>query len=135
MSETNGYANPAELFTPQKRNYADIDIDGLGKFRLRDLNAEEAAGYAADRFTKQGELRRAGLITANARIIVLCCVDNEGNLLFNRDDVPRLQELPAGRVAVTVSAVVRFSHTRFAPVWATNASRSPSPSRSPRVMS
>jgi len=109
MSETNGYMSPAELFTPQKRVFADVDIEGLGRFRLRDLTAEEAAGYAADRFNKQGELRRAGLISANARIIIICCVDGEGNLLFGRDDVAKLQTLPAGKVAALAEACLLHS--------------------------
>lgn len=109
MSETNGYAKPAELFVPQKRNYADVAIEGFGKFRLRDLTAEEAAAYSADRITKQGEIRRGGLITANARIIVLCCVDAEGNLIFSRDDIPRLQELNAGKVAALAEACLQHS--------------------------
>ena len=109
MSESNGYALPADLFTPQKRTFADVTIDGLGKFRLRDLNAEEAAGYAADRFTKQGEIRRSGLVTANARVIVLCCVDADGNQIFNADDVRRIQELPAGKVAALAEQCMKHS--------------------------
>ena len=102
--ETNGYMSAADLFKPMKRNFKDVCIEGFGKFRLRDLNAAEAAEFGAERFTKTGDVNRSSMITANARIIVLCCVDEEGNPVFSRDDVHRIQELPAGKVAQLAEA-------------------------------
>ncbi len=97
--ESNGYINPAELFKPIARDYVDVEIEELGKFRIRTITAGEAAEYAADRLTKNGELRRSGIVSSNARIIVLCCVNENGDRIFSRDDVHKLQELPAGPVA------------------------------------
>ena len=97
--ESNGYVKPDELFKPMVRRFEDVTITGLGKFRLRTLTAGEAAQYAAKRISRDGGMSHQGMLTSNARIIVLCCVDHEGNQIFSDDDILRIQQLPAGQVA------------------------------------
>lgn len=110
MSESNDYATAESLFgSPNKRTFTDVEIDGLGKFRLRDLDAREAAEYESEKFNKRGELSRNALITANARIITMCCVDVDGNPIFSREDVYKIQLLPAGQVADLAQACIAHS--------------------------
>lgn len=106
---TNGYIQPEELFTVPKRQFADVEIKDLGRFRLRTLNAKEAAEYAAERYNKRGEINRYSIVSANARVIQLCCVDSEGNQIFSKADIEKIQELPAGKVAALAEACLDHS--------------------------
>lgn len=98
--ESKGYTTAQELFcAARRRSYTDVEIPGFGRFRLRTINAEEAAQLEAEQISPVGKLSRRGLITRNARIIQLHCVDANGELLFTRDDIVKIQQLPAGEVA------------------------------------
>ena len=110
MSE-NGYAKPEALFTADrfKREFGEVEVVGLGRFRMRTLNGEEAARFSAGKISKQGELSRIGLITTNARAVQMVCVDAEGNLLFSEADVPKINQLPAGPLAEFAEACMQFS--------------------------
>lgn len=109
MSESNGYAKPEELFVPFKREFAEVTVDGLGKFRMQTVNAEEAARFAAEKFNKLGELSRNALVTNNARAIQMICVDGDGNKIFSKDDIAKIQELPAGPVMELAQACLKHS--------------------------
>lgn len=97
MSETNGYATPDLLFgSPVKRRFADVQVEGLGKFRIRSLTDLEKSSYDAAAINKDGKFNRMAAVSANARICVLCCVDGEGNPIFCDEHIGKLQELDAG---------------------------------------
>ena len=99
MSEGNGFATREMLFgSPPVRRYCEVAIDGLGKFRIRSLNDKEKSGYNAEAINKDGKFNRHAAISANARLVALCCVDGDGNRVFTADDVPKLQELDSGLV-------------------------------------
>lgn len=97
MSETNGYATREQLFKPLNRRYKDVEV-ALGKFRLRSLNAAEYGEFEAEKINSQGKLSRNALITNGARLIQLCCVNAENELIFGRSDVGQLQDLEAADI-------------------------------------
>lgn len=109
MSEANGYAKPDELFRPIAREFFDVEVESLGKFRMRTLTAKEAAEFSAAKFDKLGQLSRNGLIKSNALAIQMVCVDGEGNQVFSRGDVEKIQELPAGPVSELAQACMKHS--------------------------
>ena len=96
MSE-NGYVTPEQLFKPLNRKYHDVEV-GLGKFRIRSLNAAEYGEFEAEKISPMGKLSRNALITNAARLIVLCCVNEQNEPIFSRSDVSRIQELDASGV-------------------------------------
>lgn len=93
MSESNVYATPDTLFAsgPQRR-FKDIEVDGH-KFRLRSLLASESNPWAVKSQTSKG------MVTAGARLIVLCCVNGNGERLFSDLDVVKLLDMDAAFIA------------------------------------
>lgn len=105
MSESNGYATPEALFgAPCKRRFADVEIEGLGKFRIRSLSDKDKSTYDAAAINKEGKFNRNAAISANARLVQLCCVDADGNQMFSVNQVPQLQELDAGALGELADA-------------------------------
>lgn len=106
MSESNGYATRESLFAvPPARRFKDVECS-LGKFRLRSLNDLEFCTYRSASVGKNGKVDTLATVTANARLVVLCCVDADGNCLFTSSDVPALQMLDAGQLAELADACV-----------------------------
>lgn len=108
MSETNGYAGPDEIFKPLNRRYEEWQ-GALGKFRLRTLSAAEYEEWDSEKVNAQGKLSRSAMNTQNARLIVLCCVNSENELIFTRNDVHRFQELDAGNVLELAQACAKHN--------------------------
>lgn len=93
MSETNGYATPELLFNqPVKRRFKDVEIHGH-KFRLKSLNSTEAAKFARESESRNGSM------SVNSRLIVLMCVDVDGNAMFTTEHIRQWQEQDARFVA------------------------------------
>jgi hypothetical protein len=93
MSEGNGYATAAALFgRPSERRFKDVEVDGH-KFRLRSLLASESNPWAVQSQTSKG------MVTAGARLIVLCCVNADGQCIFSKLDVVKLLDMDAAFVA------------------------------------
>ena len=93
MSESNGYATrEALLSAPMPRRFKDIELNGH-KFRLRSLTPSESNPWAVKSGTDKG------LVTAGARIIVLCVVNGEGQRIFSDNDVAQIMEMDAAFVA------------------------------------
>ena len=100
MSETNGYVKRDALFAVADRRYTDVEIDGLGKFKIQTLNDLEKSEYDAQAINKRGAFNRRAAVSANARLIVLCSVEPQ----FSADDVRRIQSLDAGAVEKLATA-------------------------------
>ena len=93
MSEGNGYATPDTLFgKPPERRYKDVEVDGH-KFRLRSLLACESNPWAVKSQTQKG------MVTAGARLIVLCAVNADGQRIFSDTHVTKLLDMDASFVA------------------------------------
>lgn len=103
-AESNGFCKPEDLFKPLKRRYTEVQVDGLGKFRLRSLTAGEFQAWAVGKNTSSGGYSRMGAINANVKLIIMCCVDADGDLIFTKEHIQQLQELPVGPVAELFTA-------------------------------
>lgn len=98
MSEKNGYATRDELFgQPLKRRLADVEVNGR-KFRLQSLNDRELSHLNASVYDEDGEVSPEQAAMLNARWIVACCVDSDGQPLFSESDVSSIQDLDGGFV-------------------------------------
>jgi hypothetical protein len=95
MSEANGYATPTTLFSSAKpRQYTDFELDGH-KFRLRTLRAAEANAYRTKHLTTDKKASARALASANARLIVLCVVNGDGEPVFNDGHIQQLLDMDA----------------------------------------
>ena len=88
---SNGYVTADKLFSqPAKRRFTEVEV-GEHKFRLQSWTSKEA-----QRFVSQNAKNPR---TVNERLIVMVCVDGEGNPVFGSDDIERLQNMDAAFVA------------------------------------
>jgi len=95
MSETNGYITKDMLLGPERVRYADEDIEGVGHIRIRSLNDREYMKLQSAVMKPDGSIDRTKARTANARWIIACVVDAEGNRLFADGDTQAIQDLDA----------------------------------------
>lgn len=99
MSETNGYATKQRLFEHRtgKRRFADVEVDGE-KFRVRSLNDLEMSKLNVANMDDSGGFDVSKVSGNNARWIIACVVDQDGNQLFTEADLPNIRELDGGFV-------------------------------------
>jgi hypothetical protein len=91
MSETNGFVTREQLLAPMKRIYKEIEIEGLGKVRIRNISEAERARMEAPNYTKKGTLNLEKLGDARCRLIVAAVVDVDGNPILTNSDVQHLR--------------------------------------------
>ena len=97
MTTSNGYVSRDKLFSkPVKRRYADAQIEGFGLVRMRSLTARDKSRFDAAALDSKGRVNTKSLLTANARLIVICLVDSEGNPIFSDNDVDKLLDMDSG---------------------------------------
>lgn len=82
--------NPDALRGPAKRRFATVEIDGLGKVRIRSLTELERSRLEASMRDKKGNLSTTRMVDLKCRIIVMAVVDEEGNQLFTNSDIERI---------------------------------------------
>jgi len=95
MSESNGVANREAFFSgaASKRRYAVVQVPILGGVRIQSLTELERSTYEASRLDDAGQWSRESGAAAKVKLIVLCCVDGDGNCLFIDSDIPKLQQI------------------------------------------
>ncbi len=91
MSENdNGLATRDELLaaTTGKRRFANVTLPvSLLQVRIRSLTERELSEYQGAVIGANRGVRRSRLMDANRRLIVLCVVNADGNLVFQPGDV------------------------------------------------
>src|SRR5690349_6567697 len=92
---------------PPARRYLEVSVEGYGKWRCRSLNALEANEHENAKWRRDGKIDREAVNSADCRLIVASYVDDVGNLVFTREDVPRLMEMDAALINALASAAVR----------------------------
>lgn len=97
MSELNGYVTRDCLLNAdtQRKRYTDAEIDGLGKVRIRSLDDREYMRLQSAVMKPDGTIDKVAAQTSNARWIVACVVDGEGNPIFTEGDVREIRERDA----------------------------------------
>jgi hypothetical protein len=96
VSETNGQiANRESFFSGAacQRRYTTVNVPILGAVRIQSLTELERSTYEASRLDDSGQWDRESGAAAKVKLIVLCCVDSEGNRLFIESDEPKLQQI------------------------------------------
>ena len=96
MSESNGsVANRESIFSGAavNRRYAVVSVPILGRVRIQSLTELERSTYEASRLDDSGQWDRKSGSAAKVKLIILCCVDDEGNCLFIDSDAAKLQQL------------------------------------------
>ncbi len=92
MSEGNGFITRDALLGVAKRRYATVEVDGLGKVRIRSLTELERSRIEASLRDKKGNLSGNRMIDLKCRMIVETLVDGDGNLLFTNADIERIRQ-------------------------------------------
>ena len=104
MTSKNGYVSRDKLFANLvKRRFKDVDIAGFGKARIRSLTAREKTRYDSEAINNKGGINTKALLTANARLIVACVVDHEGNQVFTDADIEALLDRDASVIEEVAS--------------------------------
>ena len=92
MSEGNGLFDPSALLGAAKRRFATVEIQDLGKVRVRSLTELERGRIEAGMLDKKGHLSGSRMIDFKSRMIVECVVDHDGNQVFATKDVERIKQ-------------------------------------------
>lgn len=93
MSEQNGFITREAALQRKPRRFAEIEIEGWGKFRIRSLTERErSAQFEASIRGANGQVVHRKLGDLKCQLIVLTVVDADGNLLFTNNDIPELRE-------------------------------------------
>ncbi len=96
MNEQNSFVSRDSLFgKPLERRFADSEVAGFGKFRIRSITAGEQNKLNRKNYSNRGTVLPDKLLQANARFLVACVVDADGNQIFSEQDVPQILELDA----------------------------------------
>lgn len=82
----------SELLAPAKRKFRDVETP-LGTVRMRSVTERERSQFESDTLDKSGKLSKRSLLTVKPRLIVMCAVDDSGELLFTSADIERLLEM------------------------------------------
>lgn len=93
MSEENGYADKSQILAANKRRFADVDVAGVQRLRIRSLTEKERSKYEADFLDTEG--KATNLVTGKARLIILCVCDASGRRLFSDADIAAILEMDA----------------------------------------
>ncbi len=85
------YIGRDSLLQPARRRYVDVEIDGLGKVRLQDMNAREHSWYQAQFLDSDGrpDITRASQVYKGL-LIALCVVDEHGERMYDESDVDKI---------------------------------------------
>jgi hypothetical protein len=91
MSEGNGFATRDQFIGASPRTFRNVEVEGLGKVRIRSITELERAKMEAPNYTKKGTINLDKLGDARCRLIVAAVVDGEGNPILTNNDVQFLR--------------------------------------------
>ncbi len=94
MSSSNGYASRETFLKPATRRFRDVELPVSGlKVRIRSLMELEKEKYESETMSRRGTIRQDMLKNARRRLVVMCLVDGNGDVLLQPDDVEALGHL------------------------------------------
>ena len=82
----------SELLAPAERKFKTV-VTPLGAGRMRSVTERERSQFESDTLDKSGKLSKRSLLTVKPRLIIMCAVDDNGELLFTSADTERLLEM------------------------------------------
>jgi len=80
------------LLAAPKRRFAEVEIAGWGKVRIRSLSELERSRIETSMLDKKGQIASNRLVDIKCRWIVAAVVDENGNTLLTNGDIPQLQQ-------------------------------------------
>lgn len=80
----------ARLLGAKERRYAEIEVEGLGRVRIRSLFEGEMADFEAWALNCTGATQRERGKQSRRRLIALCVVDQQGERLISDDQSDQL---------------------------------------------
>jgi hypothetical protein len=102
------YLNRDHFFQKRDRRFEDVDTE-IGTVRIRALTTGERARYEASLRSADGNIHPERFKQFRERILVACCVNEEGKPLFTVEDIPALQEVPSAVTAKIHTAAWKLS--------------------------
>lgn len=87
---TNGYTGRDAFLGARKRRYRDVELFDGSRFRIQSITERERSEWESHVKVKRGQITRESLVMLRARLICLCVVDNDGELLFRPDDAAQM---------------------------------------------
>lgn len=86
-----------------------VEVPGLGTLTVRELTQDEYADWVADWYEQEnGELKFNNRMYC-ASLVQRCTLNGDGELMFTRDDVPRLVKMPARITRPLIQAAERLN--------------------------
>lgn len=83
------------FFKPQDLAVYEVEIEGLGKVKARELSNGDRIKQYDLWLAPTGETNKPRLQVAREKMITLCLVDDAGNLLLTDEDIPKLRKMSA----------------------------------------
>ena len=83
------------LGKPKKRRHSEATVEGFGTFRIQNLTAAEQNTLNRKNFNSKGVQLPNEILKANARLIIACIVDEDGDRVFVDADIKELLDLDA----------------------------------------
>jgi hypothetical protein len=100
MTTSNGYASRDAFLAPAKRRFKDIVLPvSKLKLRIRSLFEGEKEAFEASLMTAKGDVSKNTLIGARRRLVVLCLVDGNGDLILSDADIESMKQLDGADLA------------------------------------
>lgn len=73
--------------------YHAIQVEPYGDFRIRSLTERDRTKFEEGLLNKRGAVNEDHLLSSRRRLIGMCLVDQDGNLLLAEADIDKLAEL------------------------------------------
>lgn len=98
----------AFLQAGSERKYDTVNVAG-GQLRLRSLTESERAKQLDGWLGKKGRVANMDRrLLLRCRMLQVCAVDADGELLFSEDDIPQLAETQCGMIARAAGKVMEL---------------------------
>lgn len=96
----NEYISREAFLQPARRRFKDVTLPvSEHRVRIRSLMEGEKEAYEAETLNKKGGLRQDRILDARRRLVVLCLVDGNGDLLLTSGDSEALKQLDGADMA------------------------------------
>lgn len=93
-------ATREQFLLPAKRRFKDLTLPVSGhSMRIRNLMESEKEAYEAELLNPKGGVKFDKLKSGRRRLVQLCLVDQEANLLLEPKDVDKLSQLDGADMA------------------------------------
>lgn len=95
MSEGNGFITREAILQPKPRRFAEREIPGWGKFRIRSVTELERSTLEVSCKDREGNLSAHRTLDLKCKMIVLAAVDANDNQLLIDGDIGKLRQQDA----------------------------------------